>query len=101
MYISTDYVFDGRSPPYGENDTPNPLNMYGKSKLRGEWEILRHCPGMNISFLLDLGLFIISVFHFFLHFFSIFTVLNTLEKSCRTTLKNLLNRVCSLTDKEV
>lgn len=48
IYISTDYVFDGRNPPYGENDTPNPLNMYGKSKLRGEEEILRHCPGMEI-----------------------------------------------------
>lgn len=48
LYISTDYVFDGRNPPYGENDTPNPLNMYGKSKLRGEREILRHCPGMEI-----------------------------------------------------
>lgn len=50
IYISTDYVFDGRNPPYGENDTPNPLNTYGKSKLWGEGEILRHCPGMEISF---------------------------------------------------
>ncbi|KAK2827081.1 hypothetical protein Q7C36_018007 [Tachysurus vachellii] len=48
IYISTDYVFDGRNPPYGENDTPNPLNMYGKSKLWGEGEILRHCPGAAI-----------------------------------------------------
>lgn len=48
IYISTDYVFDGRNPPYGENDTPNPLNMYGKSKLRGEGEILRHCPGAAV-----------------------------------------------------
>lgn len=46
IYISTDYVFDGRNPPYGENDAPNPLNLYGKSKLEGEREILRHCPGM-------------------------------------------------------
>ncbi len=36
VYISTDYVFDGTSPPYSENDTPNPLNFYGKSKLKGE-----------------------------------------------------------------
>ncbi|NP_001188160.1 methionine adenosyltransferase 2 subunit beta [Ictalurus punctatus] len=48
IYISTDYVFDGRNPPYGGNDTPNPLNMYGKSKLKGEEEILRHCPGAAI-----------------------------------------------------
>ncbi|KAM7373795.1 hypothetical protein PAMP_006498 [Pampus punctatissimus] len=42
---STDYVFDGRNPPYGEDDSPNPLNLYGRSKLEGERETLRHCPG--------------------------------------------------------
>lgn len=45
LYISTDYVFDGRNPPYGEDDAPNPLNVYGRSKLEGERETLRHCPG--------------------------------------------------------
>lgn len=45
IYISTDYVFDGRNPPYGEDDSPNPLNVYGRSKLEGEREALRHCPG--------------------------------------------------------
>uniref|UniRef100_H3CQD8 Methionine adenosyltransferase 2 subunit beta n=1 Tax=Tetraodon nigroviridis TaxID=99883 RepID=H3CQD8_TETNG len=45
LYISTDYVFDGRNPPYGEDDTPNPLNVYGRSKLEGEQETLRCCPG--------------------------------------------------------
>ncbi|RXM96439.1 Methionine adenosyltransferase 2 subunit beta [Acipenser ruthenus] len=38
IYISTDYVFDGRNPPYDVNDTPNPLNLYGKTKLEGERE---------------------------------------------------------------
>ncbi|XP_054586999.2 methionine adenosyltransferase 2 subunit beta isoform X1 [Nothobranchius furzeri] len=47
-YISTDYVFDGRNPPYGEDDSPNPLNEYGRSKLDGEREVLRHCPGAVI-----------------------------------------------------
>ncbi|XP_026213452.1 methionine adenosyltransferase 2 subunit beta isoform X2 [Anabas testudineus] len=45
IYISTDYVFDGRNPPYGEDDSPNPLNVYGRSKLEGERETFRHCSG--------------------------------------------------------
>lgn len=48
LYISTDYVFDGRNPPYGEDDAPNPLNLYGKSKLEGEREVLRHNPGASV-----------------------------------------------------
>jgi dTDP-4-dehydrorhamnose reductase len=37
VYLSTDYVFDGRKPaPYVESDAPNPLSAYGRSKLLGE-----------------------------------------------------------------
>ncbi len=37
IYISTDYVFDGtRGSPYTEEDTPKPINAYGRSKLAGE-----------------------------------------------------------------
>jgi len=41
VHYSTDYVFDGRKDsPYTEEDTPNPLNAYGRSKLAGEQAIL-------------------------------------------------------------
>jgi dTDP-4-dehydrorhamnose reductase len=37
IHISTDFVFDGRKPgQYTEMDVPNPINIYGKSKLKGE-----------------------------------------------------------------
>jgi dTDP-4-dehydrorhamnose reductase len=37
IHLSTDYVFDGSSRiPYREEDLPNPLNVYGSSKLQGE-----------------------------------------------------------------
>ena len=36
VYMSTDYVFDGKVGMKKENDEPNPINFYGKSKLDGE-----------------------------------------------------------------
>ena len=37
IHVSTDFVFDGKSSqPYTEVDTPNPINVYGRSKFAGE-----------------------------------------------------------------
>ncbi|PAA55609.1 hypothetical protein BOX15_Mlig020343g1, partial [Macrostomum lignano] len=41
LFISTDYVFDGKNPPYDEKSKPSPLNAYGESKVRCEQEVLR------------------------------------------------------------
>jgi dTDP-4-dehydrorhamnose reductase len=42
VHYSTDYVFDGtKETPYLEDDKPNPINAYGRSKLRGE-EVIQH-----------------------------------------------------------
>ena len=51
VFLSTDAVFDGTKEEYKEEDIPNPINVYGKTKLQGEelvktlpdWIICRTC----------------------------------------------------------
>lgn len=41
VYVSTDYVFDGERGLYDEDDSPNPINYYGLTKLEGEKRVAR------------------------------------------------------------
>jgi dTDP-4-dehydrorhamnose reductase len=44
VHLSTDAVFDGRRGDYTEEDRPNPLSLYAKTKLAGEQEVLETNP---------------------------------------------------------
>jgi dTDP-4-dehydrorhamnose reductase len=49
LYISTDSVFDGERGNYAETDIPTPVNVYAKTKLQGEREVLRRNPSAAIA----------------------------------------------------
>lgn len=49
LYISTDSVFDGGRGNYAEDDPPKPVNVYAKTKLQGEREVLRQNPTASIA----------------------------------------------------
>jgi len=49
IYLSTDYVFDGNKGHYSEEDKPNPINYYAKSKLDGEKAVQKHCKNHIIA----------------------------------------------------
>ncbi len=50
IHYSTDYVFDGeKGSPYIESDSPNPLSVYGRSKLHGE-EVIKAVDGNYLIF---------------------------------------------------
>jgi len=49
VHISTDYIFDGtKDLPYDEEDTPNPVSFYGKTKLWGEQQVFAKAPSSLI-----------------------------------------------------
>lgn len=49
IYVSTDYVFDGeKTTPYSEDDLPNPINVYGRSKWEGEVAAMECCENLLI-----------------------------------------------------
>lgn len=48
-FISTDLIFNGTSPPYSENDEPNPVNRYGEQKAQAEIEIESRYPATTIA----------------------------------------------------
>ena len=48
IHISTDYVFDGKLPPFTPDSITNPLQNYGISKLIAEKRVQTHCKGSCI-----------------------------------------------------
>lgn len=49
LHISTDAVFDGHVGNYTEDDEPNPVSVYGKTKLNGEWAAIESDPDVLIA----------------------------------------------------
>ncbi len=50
VYISSDYVFDGaKGTPYLEGDLPQPLNVYGVSKVAGEHFVAQACADSVVA----------------------------------------------------
>jgi dTDP-4-dehydrorhamnose reductase len=45
VYISTDYVFDGKNGPYTEDAPVNPISVYARHKLEAEQLVLKEIPG--------------------------------------------------------
>lgn len=50
VYVSTDYIFDGKKQaPYEVDDKPNPINNYGLTKSQGEEVVKKYCKDYYIA----------------------------------------------------
>lgn len=49
LHVSTDAVFDGQCGNYTEDDTPNPISVYGQTKLDGEYAVMSVNPEAIIA----------------------------------------------------
>jgi dTDP-4-dehydrorhamnose reductase len=61
VHISTDAVFDGQKGDYSEEDAPNPLSVYARSKLDGERRVLDADPEAVVARVNMAGAFLESV----------------------------------------
>lgn len=50
IYISTDFVFNGKNPPYFEDSSPSPVGVYGQTKYQGEEIIKNQAMIVRISY---------------------------------------------------
>lgn len=48
VFISTDYIFDGKNGPYTEDASTNPLSIYGKHKLEAELSVRNALPSKHL-----------------------------------------------------
>ena len=106
IHISTDYVFDGeKETQYTENDKPNPINEYGRSKLLGE----EHIQKILENYFIIRTSWLYSK-EFGNNFYR--TVLNTVnnnklltidntQKGCPTNTKNLADYILSIIEQGV
>jgi dTDP-4-dehydrorhamnose reductase len=57
VHLSTDFIFDGSSGPYSEMDKPNPISIYGQSKLDAETLVQKaSCPWSIVRTVLVYGI---------------------------------------------
>jgi len=57
IHLSTDFIFDGKDGPYNEDGIPNPISIYGQSKLDGELAVQKAtCPWAIVRTVLVYGI---------------------------------------------